>query len=44
MHWAGESVDWSQGVRKIAVILKDTQNGKPSEDNAGADPHELCGG
>ncbi|HTN85888.1 MAG TPA: hypothetical protein VL242_19445 [Sorangium sp.] len=33
----GESVDWSQGIRQIAVILKDTENGKPSADNVGAD-------
>lgn len=31
-----EAVDWSQGTNKLAVILKDTQNGKPSADNVGA--------
>lgn len=32
-----ESVDWSQGVNKLANILKDTQNNKPSADNVGPD-------
>ncbi|MEJ7731727.1 MAG: hypothetical protein WKG00_21260 [Polyangiaceae bacterium] len=32
---AGESVDWSQGINKVAVILKDTNNGKPSAGNVG---------
>lgn len=31
-----EFVDWSQGVNKLANILKDTQNNKPSADNVGA--------
>lgn len=31
----GESVDWSQGTNRIACILKDTMNGKPSADNVG---------
>ena len=33
---AGETVDWTQGVHDIAVILKDTMNGKPSAANVGA--------
>ena len=32
----GEMVDWTQGTKKIALILKDTKNGKPSTDNVGA--------
>ena len=32
----GEMVDWTQGTNKIALILKDTKNGKPSTDNVGA--------
>ncbi len=32
----GESVDWSKGTNKIALVLKDTKNGKPSADNVGA--------
>lgn len=31
----GETVDWSLGTNKIALILKDTKNGKPSVDNVG---------
>jgi len=34
-------VDWSQGTNKLAVILKDTQNGKPSADNVGAETAAL---
>jgi MYXO-CTERM domain-containing protein len=34
-------VDWTKGTQKIAVILKDTQNGKPSEDNVGAEVAKL---
>ena len=37
----GETVDWSQGTKKIALILKDTKNGKPSADNVGADTAAL---
>ena len=33
---AGTSVDWAKGTNKIAIILKDTKNGKPSADNVGA--------
>lgn len=29
------SVDWTLGVNKLACILKDTMNGKPSSDNVG---------
>lgn len=31
----GTSVDWSLGVNKLACILKDTMNNKPSQDNVG---------
>jgi hypothetical protein len=31
----GTAVDWTKGSGKIAIILKDTQNGKPSADNVG---------
>lgn len=37
----GETVDWSLGTTKIALILKDTKNGKPSADNVGADTAAL---
>jgi hypothetical protein len=37
----GETVDWSQGTNKIALILKDTKNGKPSADNVGPDTAAL---
>lgn len=30
------SVNWSQGVRDVALILKDTTNGKPADENVGA--------
>jgi hypothetical protein len=30
------SVNWAQGVRDIALILKDTSNGKPAPENVGA--------
>lgn len=30
------SVNWAQGVRDIALILKDTNNGKPAPENVGA--------
>lgn len=29
-------VDWTKGTRRIALILKDTMNGKPSPENVGA--------
>ncbi len=32
----GTAVDWTLGTNKIALILKDTKNGKPSADNVGA--------
>lgn len=38
---AGTSVDWSLGTKKIAIILKDTKNGKPSADNVGAETAAL---
>jgi len=37
----GTEVDWSKGGGKIAIILKDTQNGKPSADNVGAEKAAL---
>jgi MYXO-CTERM domain-containing protein len=37
----GEYVDWTQGVNNIANILKDTENGKPSEDNVGPEVAAL---
>ncbi len=37
----GESVDWTLGVNKIACILKDTMNGKPSADNVGPETAAL---
>jgi hypothetical protein len=37
----GESVDWSQGINKVAVILKDTNNGKPSAGNVGDETAAL---
>jgi hypothetical protein len=30
------SVNWAQGVRDVALILKDTSNGKPAPENVGA--------
>lgn len=36
-----EYVDWSQGVNKLASILKDTMNNKPSADNVGAETAAL---
>lgn len=32
--WYGGTVDWSQGVRQIPLILKDDKNNKPSGDPA----------
>lgn len=38
----GTQVDWTQGPgSKIAIILKDTQNGKPSADNVGEETASL---
>ncbi len=37
----GEGVDWTLGVNKIACILKDTMNGKPSADNVGPETAAL---
>jgi hypothetical protein len=34
-------VDWTQGVNKLACILKDTMNNKPSADNVGPDVAAL---
>ncbi len=38
---AGTTVDWNLGTKKIAIILKDTMNGKPSTDNVGAEKAAL---
>jgi MYXO-CTERM domain-containing protein len=35
--WSPGTPDWSMGSGRIAVILKDTENGKPSIDNVGAE-------
>lgn len=37
----GTQVDWTLGTGKIALILKDTQNGKPSADNVGEETAAL---
>jgi MYXO-CTERM domain-containing protein len=37
----GEAVDWTKGTAKIALILKDTMNNKPSTDNVGAETASL---
>lgn len=37
----GEMVDWTLGVNKLACILKDTMNGKPSADNVGPETAAL---
>jgi len=37
----GTAVDWTKGTNKIALILKDTSNGKPSADNVGAETAAL---
>ncbi len=37
----GEMVDWTLGVNKMACILKDTMNGKPSADNVGPETAAL---
>ena len=34
-------VDWTLGVNKLACILKDTMNGKPSADNVGPETAAL---
>ena len=33
--WSPSPVDWSQGIRDVALILKDTANGKPAPENVG---------
>ncbi len=33
--YQGDMVDWSQGIKGISAILKDTMNNKPSADNVG---------
>jgi len=35
--WSPGTPDWSMGSGRIAAILKDTENGKPSADNVGAE-------
>lgn len=37
----GTSVDWTLGVNKLAAILKDTMNNKPTADNVGAETAAL---
>ena len=37
----GTQVDWTQGVNKVACILKDTMNNKPSADNVGDETAAL---
>lgn len=34
--WSPSPVDWSSGIRAVALVLKDTSNGKPSPENVGA--------
>ena len=33
--YQGDMVDWSQGIKDLSCILKDTMNNKPSADNVG---------
>lgn len=35
--YQGDMVDWSRGLGRVALILKDTMNGKPSPENVGAE-------
>jgi hypothetical protein len=35
--YQGDMVDWSLGLGRIAMILKDTMNNKPSPENVGAE-------
>ena len=35
--WSPGTPDWSMGSGRVAAILKDTENGKPSADNVGAE-------
>ncbi len=39
--YQGNMVDWSKGTNKLACILKDTMNGKPSADNVGDEVSAL---
>ena len=39
--YQGDQVDWTKGTHKIACILKDTMNGKPSADNVGDEKAAL---
>lgn len=39
--YQGDQVDWTKGTNKIACILKDTMNGKPSADNVGDEKAAL---
>lgn len=37
----GGDIDWSKGISKVALILKDTNNGKPAPENVGAQKSAL---
>lgn len=39
--YQGDMVDWSRGLGRIALILKDTMNGKPSPENVGEETSRL---
>ena len=39
--YQGDMVDWTLGTHKLACILKDTMNGKPSADNVGPETAAL---
>ncbi len=39
--YQGALVDWSMGLGRIALILKDTMNGKPAPENVGEEVSSL---
>ncbi|MCA9613851.1 MAG: hypothetical protein KC586_13940, partial [Myxococcales bacterium] len=39
--YQGSMVDWSMGLGRIALILKDTMNGKPAPENVGEETSRL---
>lgn len=39
--YQGDMVDWTMGTGRIALILKDTMNGKPSPENVGTETSAL---